>query len=416
MQTCRKPRNIKYHNQRLVLGLLRENSVMTAGELSEQIHLSVTTITKILAELQARGLVCSMGKGSSTEEGGKKPELFALYRAYRHVISVTAGRSGLRWALLDLKCEVMEAGEREYHEPANYHRCMEDVAGAVRMLLAENELKAGDICGLAVGFEGIVDKAKGVLRFPIHNQEWGRDLPAKHDLEKLLPDFKDIEIDNGVRFAGYAELCVHPEYAGSRVVAISNGSSTGGCVLENGELLEGANGFVGEVGHIQVCEDTGRRCGCGGCGCFETAVSPEALLTYAVQEAAAFPDSELAGRARARTLVYQDILKGAAWGEPCACAAVTKAVQYFSMLIRDIILLYDPHVIILQGIYTMAGDFFLESLREQVRLSPFFHIEHGLEIVFSTLNFEQAAYMGGALYCIDRYFATEKWLEENLEK
>ena len=91
MLTSRKPKNIKYHNQRLILALLRSREVMTAGELAEQAHLSVPTITKILAELQARGLVRSMGKGNSTEEGGKKPELFALNGAHRYVISITAG-------------------------------------------------------------------------------------------------------------------------------------------------------------------------------------------------------------------------------------------------------------------------------------------------------------------------------------
>lgn len=42
MLTSRKPKNIKYHNQRLILALLRSREVMTAGELAEQAHLSST--------------------------------------------------------------------------------------------------------------------------------------------------------------------------------------------------------------------------------------------------------------------------------------------------------------------------------------------------------------------------------------
>ena len=76
MLTSRKPKNIKYHNQRLILALLRSREVMTAGELAEQAHLSVPTITKILAELQARRLVKSMGKGEF--HGGGRQEARAV--------------------------------------------------------------------------------------------------------------------------------------------------------------------------------------------------------------------------------------------------------------------------------------------------------------------------------------------------
>ena len=89
-----------------------------------------------------------------------------------------------------------------------------------------------------------------------------------------------------------------------------------------------------------------------------------------------------------------------------------KSIDYYSILIRNIMLLYDPHIIVIQGIYTLAGDFFLKRLQELVKQSPFFHIPQGLSIVFSGLDFDRAADLGGALYSIDRYFEGEKLFEE----
>ena len=242
MLTSRKPKNIKYHNQRLILALLRSREVMTAGELAEQAHLSVPTITKILAELQARGLVRSMGKGNSTEEGGKKPELFALNGAHRYVISITAGSERIKCALLDLTCKVLDKRSLPYTDGSSYESCMDDISALVLAACEAGKLEEKEICGIAIGFEGIVDAPRGILRFPIHNQAWGRDLPVKEDLQARLPGFAGITINNGSRFAGYAELSEHPEYASCRVVTISTGTSTGGCVLENGVLMQGANG------------------------------------------------------------------------------------------------------------------------------------------------------------------------------
>ena len=74
----RKPKNIKIHNEKLVISFLRGKEYTTAAEISRQLNLSITTIAKILATLQKNKVVNAIGKGHSTNEGGKKPELFAL--------------------------------------------------------------------------------------------------------------------------------------------------------------------------------------------------------------------------------------------------------------------------------------------------------------------------------------------------
>lgn len=405
MLTSRKPKNIKYHNQRLILELLRTRETMTAAELAGQGHLSVPTITKILAELQERGLVKSMGKGNSTEEGGKKPELFALNSSYRYVISVTAGRERIKCALLDLTCRVLDKWSVPYSEESSYEACMDDICSLVLAACSSRKLQEKEICGISVGFEGIVDAPRGILRFPIHNRAWGRDLTVEADLQTRLPGFTGITINNGSRFAGYAELWEHPEYASCRVVTISTGVSTGGCVLENGELMQGANGFVGELGHITVRETEEKACACGNRGCFEAAVSPVALCRYRKELGWQGAPSETGGNSVSEG---ERILQLAAEGDEYARKAVEKAAIYHVVLIRNIMLLYDPHVIVIQGIYTLAGEFFLKRLQELVKQSPFFDIPQGLSLVYSGLDFDRAADLGGALYSINRYFEGDR--------
>ena len=74
-------------------------------------------------------------------------------------------------------------------------------------------------------------------------------------------------------------------------------------------------------------------------------------------------------------------------------------------------LLYDPHIIVIQGIYTLAGDFFLKCLQELVKQSPFSIFPRAFHR-FSGLDFDRAADLGGALYSIDRYFEGEQLFEE----
>ena len=66
--------------------LFRTADVLSVSEISEKINLSKTTVTKMMGDFVARGLIKSAGKGSSTDEGGKKPELFELNADYAYIV------------------------------------------------------------------------------------------------------------------------------------------------------------------------------------------------------------------------------------------------------------------------------------------------------------------------------------------
>ena len=54
-----KPKNIRYHNQKLVTSLFRTADVLSVSEISEKINLSKTTVTKMMGDFVARGLIKS---------------------------------------------------------------------------------------------------------------------------------------------------------------------------------------------------------------------------------------------------------------------------------------------------------------------------------------------------------------------
>ena len=83
-----KPRNIKYNNQKLVMSLFRWAGKLSVSEISEQVGLSKTTIKKIIGDLMKKNMLLSAGKGESTEEGGKKPELFIFNPTFRYIVLV----------------------------------------------------------------------------------------------------------------------------------------------------------------------------------------------------------------------------------------------------------------------------------------------------------------------------------------
>lgn len=406
-QTSQKPRNIKVHNQRLVVSLLQQNESLSASEISERIHLSKTSVTRILNDLVTKKMVKMTGKGKSTMEGGKRPELFALNEAYYYMVVVHFGVSSLEAALMNMRCQIVEKRSEEYSDRANYARCFAQLVACVEKLEKETGRRKGRLACVVVGCQGIVDSATGTLCYTAHSR-WGKDITLRSNLAEALSFKTEIIVENVCRFAGYAELLLHPELAEQQVVTITAERTAGGCVLDKGTLIQGANGFVGEVGHMVVEPSSTKECICGGHGCFEMMVSPQTLREEAVLGIGGHPESMLAAAVQAGDLRCEDVFAAADAGDHLACQLMDRSARYFSMLVHNIILLCDPQYIVVQGLYASAGAYFAERLRSMVVELPFFEIKHNLRILYSPIEYFNSVFFGGAFFAANQILADDE--------
>lgn len=106
------------------------------------------------------------------------------------------------------------------------------------------------------------------------NISW-RDRPLKAELEAALQ--VTVTLENDANAAGVAEYHVGAGCGASSMVMFTLGTGVGGAVIDRGELLVGAHGVAGELGHL-VVEYPGRECGCGLSGCIESIASATAIV------------------------------------------------------------------------------------------------------------------------------------------
>ncbi len=400
-QTSQKPRNIKAHNQRLVVGLLQQNETLTATEISERTNLSKTSAIRILAELVEKKLVEPAGKGASTTEGGKRPELFSLNGLYATVIVAHFGVSNLECALLDMRCNILEKRTAVYTDRTDYGQCLAQLVECIEALAQSGAALGAKPASVALGCQGVVDSAAGTLCYTTHSR-WGTDIPLRGDIAAALSFKARIIVENVCRFAGYAELLRCPELAEEAIFTITAERTAGGCILDHGTLVEGANGFIGEVGHMMVEPSATQPCICGGHGCFEMMVSPKALREAAAASVAAYPRSALCAAIETGTLQSEDIFAAAEAGDEMARALLDRSAHYFALLAQNIILLCDPQRIVIQGLYAEAGGYFAEKLHAMVVALPFFAIKHNLQIMYSPLEYFPSVFLGGAFYAVNQ--------------
>ncbi|MFG2594288.1 ROK family protein [Streptomyces sp. NPDC048438] len=148
-----------------------------------------------------------------------------------------------------------------------------------------------------------------------------------------------VRSENEANLAALAELWFGGLDTVRSFLYLTGEIGVGGALVLDGELLRGAHGFAGEIGHV-VVDPAGPECRCGSRGCLEQYAGQSALLRAAgIDEAAggAAGVMELERRAQA--------------GDPVALAAVADAGRMLGQVLSGAVNLFDPDAVVLGGIY-----------------------------------------------------------------
>ncbi|MDR1974050.1 MAG: ROK family protein [Bacteroidales bacterium] len=171
-------------------------------------------------------------------------------------------------------------------------------------------------------------------------------------------------------------------------VVITLGTGLGSGFIVNGELVHGANGMAGEMGHV-IIEENGRQCNCGRKGCLER---------YAAAEGMAQTYNEICeekGNKVSATTV-KDIFDLAVKGDDCGIKTFDRTGRILGAALANMALVTAPsHIIIFGGIMN-AGDLLLNPIRESFEEHLMESFRNSIIIQRSALMEDNAAVLGAA--------------------
>ena len=144
---------------------------------------------------------------------------------------------------------------------------------------------------------------------------------------------------------------------------VTLGTGVGGGIIIRGNILHGAHGAAGEIGHMKVRDDETEVCGCGKKGCLEqygsaTGVVRVARRGLAADEAA---DTPLRG---IDPLTAKDVFDYAKAGDAFALRVVEEVGKLLGEAIAHITTVVDPDVIVIGGGVSRAGEILTETIRK----------------------------------------------------
>jgi predicted NBD/HSP70 family sugar kinase len=256
------PGDARGHNLSLVLQTLYRSGTQSRADIARVTGLTRVTVSALVAELMADGLVLELGQREDVRPG-KPATLIDLNRGGFQIVGLDLSEHAVfRGAVLDLDGNILARAE-----VALEHRVGEAALALVidltRRLVSAS---TAPLLGIGVGSPGVVDLGGVVLTAP--NLGW-----VDVALQQTLAD----EFGVGVIVANDANAAVLAEHsfgdADSDAMLVKVGHGFGAGLLLGGTPLFGSRFAAGEIGHVVVGTDGGATCVCGKVGCLETWLS-----------------------------------------------------------------------------------------------------------------------------------------------
>ena len=272
------------------------------------------------------------------------------------------------------------------------------ITGVAMELAGWLEADGAKPAAIGVGVPGLVDH-DGVLHY-------GPNVPGVVglDISGHLRAIIDVPIvaENDASLAAVAEHRLGAARGHQHAVIVTQGTGIGGGLIVNNGLLQGANGFAGEPGHMLI-DRFGPTCACGTQGCWEAVASGAGLANIArqlIEEGSGARILELAGGDPGH-IRGEHIAEALAEGDGAAAVVIDKFAWWVAQGLSSLITLLDPGVVVLGGGLTALSDTFIPDVQSRVADTVLGGAYRPVvPIVAAELGAEAGA-VGGALLALD---------------
>ena len=367
--------------------LLRDGTPRTRAELAKSTGLARSTIATRVDELMRLGLIAPVADAVSS--GGRPPSQFALNPRARVVLAVDLGASHATVAVTDLTGVVLAERSQRLEISLGPEAVLSRVVEAAEALFAEAGRDRRSLVAIGMGVPGPVEHSTGQPVNPPIMPGWDRfDVPGWMQQHFRVP----VLVDNDVNIMALGERAVAwPAAEHFMFVKVATGIGAG--VISGGQLLRGAEGVAGDIGHVRVARGGDVPCHCGNVGCLEALASGPAIAR----------DLRARGIDAADADDVVDLVKR---GRTEAIHAVRQAGRDIGEVLNACVSLLNPSVIALGGSMARVGEHLIAGVREVVytRSTPL--ATKQLSIVASSVAAD-AAVLGAGMLAIEHALSPE---------
>jgi predicted NBD/HSP70 family sugar kinase len=379
--------SLRQSNRLRILDVLRRDGSASRVDLVRDTGLSRTTVSKLVAELQAEGLVVERetaetggGAGNGNGHGagsgatiGRPPVALTLNPSAGSVVGIDFGHDLVRVAVADLSGVVVGEERADIDVDSAAEQAIDHAAGMVDELLARLHRSPAQVVGIGVAVSApIVRDTQTTSILP----GWGPFSPGG-ELERRLG--RPVVMGNDANLGALAEVRDGAGRGARNVVYVMLSGGIGAGLILDGQLFSGHSGLTGELGHV-VADPAGRVCRCGNRGCLETVASAAAIL-------------EALRPLHGPDVTLQDAIALARSGDAGANRLFADAGRTVGQAVGAICNIVNPERVIVGGEMSVVGDVLVDAVADGIARSTIPAIGRDAQVVAGSLG-ERAEVLG----------------------
>lgn len=391
------PADIKLVNRRKILEYLMSGEKCTVADICNATGISKPTTMRALQYFCERGLLKSAGLGASTRVGGKRPEYF-VFSDMRKILCIALWPESITFALSNLVGDVYALEEYPHVAQDNLDDVFASLEHLVLPYLERRGVLLSDLYGVGISMSGTVDYKMNLLHYNAKSPGWGRNIHMEDYLRPIFGEIPLYILENAGRACGRALLLDQPQLAERRILSLFCTWGLSACLIENGHVLSGKDALIGEIGHMLVDNTASTQCECGKNGCLERSVSLACIIKMLGS------DHPLCNGDRPLTL--RRLFAASAAGDSSAQKVVTYLAHCFAIALHNLVLVYNPDVVIFQGDFALADQHFDNCLKRELAEFRYFPEEGICEIRYDKRELSWLAARGSAAMLQQHYFSS----------
>ncbi|QKJ18987.1 ROK family transcriptional regulator [Microbacterium hominis] len=336
--------SLREANRARLIESLKRHGRLTQVELAGSTGLSPATVSNIVKELTASGILAT----SVTSRSGRRATLVSLARQLGLVAGVHFSSRQLRIAIADATRTVVAQTSLPLALDHRYDAELERLTLLLGDMMESLGGSVADLLAVGLAIPAPVDPRTGMVSTSGLLRGWeGVDIAAALTRRIRRPVYVDSEANLG----GLAEAREGSARDAASAVFIRIGHTISAGLVVGGDLFRGVNGKAGQIGHVTI-DENGPICRCSNRGCLETYAAGPALLSL-------FPAGE--GMQR-----LSDLLHAAEGGDGASRRVIADAGRHIGVAAASLCNLFDPELIVVGGELAEAGEILISPMRHSL--------------------------------------------------
>ncbi len=341
--------SLRERNRRQLLDALLRHGRASRADLARLTGLSRSTVSTLVAELQAAGAVVEHESDARIPQQGRPPILLALAGSVGLVLGINFSHDVIHVAIADLSRTILAERTREIDVDRAASAALDAAVELAEEVIAAAGADRGLVLAAGVGLSGPIDVDAGAVHAGKILPGWVGVRPSAELSSRLG---MAVHLDNDANLGALAEVTLGAGTGARDAIYVMVSDGVGAGLILHGEVYRGSGGTAGELGHVLV-DETGPICRCGNRGCLETMAGGRAI-------------AELLRPSHGDDITIDDVVALAAAGDSGARRAIADAGRVLGRSVAAIVNAFNPELVIVGGTVSAAGDVLLDPLREAV--------------------------------------------------